>query len=81
MQVGETNIFLEQNHRMRATHSDAMKQRRQASKPNPHYAAFKSGTNKITIFDKTGKEYSFDSKPKKEVAKDIVNAIIQYKNA
>jgi phosphopantothenoylcysteine decarboxylase/phosphopantothenate--cysteine ligase len=48
---------------------------------NDTNAAFKSDTNKITIFDKTGKEYSFDSKPKKEVAKDIVNAIIQYKNA
>ncbi|MEP6596133.1 MAG: bifunctional phosphopantothenoylcysteine decarboxylase/phosphopantothenate--cysteine ligase CoaBC [Ginsengibacter sp.] len=42
---------------------------------------FQSDTNKITIFDKSGKEYAFKSKQKKEVARDIVNTIIQYKNA
>ena len=40
-------------------------------------AGFGHDTNKITIFDKTGKEYPFDIKSKKEVAKDIVNTIIQ----
>lgn len=40
-------------------------------------AGFGHDTNKITIFDKTGKTYPFDLKSKKEVAKDIVNSIIQ----
>jgi phosphopantothenoylcysteine decarboxylase / phosphopantothenate---cysteine ligase len=40
-------------------------------------AGFGHDTNKITIFDKTGSEYNFDTKPKKEVAKDIVNTIIK----
>jgi phosphopantothenoylcysteine decarboxylase/phosphopantothenate--cysteine ligase len=44
-------------------------------------AGFKSNINKITIFDKRGKEYTFKSKPKKQVAEDIINTIIQYKNA
>ena len=48
---------------------------------NDKHAGFQFDTNKITIFDKLGKEYAFENKPKKEVAKDIVNTIIQYKNA
>lgn len=48
---------------------------------NNQNAAFKSGNNKITIFDKRGNEYKFESKPKHEVARDIVNTIIKYKNA
>jgi phosphopantothenoylcysteine decarboxylase / phosphopantothenate---cysteine ligase len=40
-------------------------------------AGFGHDTNKITIFDKTGKSYPFDIKSKKEVAIDIVNTIIQ----
>lgn len=40
-------------------------------------AGFGHDTNKITIFDKTGKAYPFEVKPKKEVARDIVNTIIQ----
>ncbi len=40
-------------------------------------AGFGHDTNKITIFDKQGNEYPFDLKPKKEVAKDIVNTIIK----
>lgn len=40
-------------------------------------AGFGHDTNKITIFDKAGKEYPFDTKSKKEVAIDIVNTIIQ----
>jgi len=39
-------------------------------------AGFGYDTNKITIFDKTGKEYHFDTKSKPEVAVDIVNTII-----
>lgn len=39
-------------------------------------AGFGHDTNKITIFDKQGKEYAFTVKAKKEVAKDIVNTII-----
>ena len=40
-------------------------------------AGFGHDTNKITIFDKAGKVYPFDIKSKKEVARDIVNTIIQ----
>ena len=43
-------------------------------------AGFGYSTNKITIFDKNGKEYNFPLKSKKEVAADIINTIIQYKN-
>lgn len=42
-------------------------------------AGFGYDTNKITIFDRTGKEYPFDTKTKQEVAVDIVNTIIQFK--
>jgi phosphopantothenoylcysteine decarboxylase/phosphopantothenate--cysteine ligase len=44
---------------------------------NDKGAGFGGDTNKITIFDKAGKEYKFDTKSKKEVAVDIVNTIIQ----
>jgi phosphopantothenoylcysteine decarboxylase/phosphopantothenate--cysteine ligase len=40
-------------------------------------AGFGHETNKITIFDKKKNEYTFDTKPKKEVAKDIVDTIIR----
>ncbi len=40
-------------------------------------AGFGHDTNKITIFDKAGNEYSFNTKTKKEVAIDIVNTIIK----
>jgi phosphopantothenoylcysteine decarboxylase/phosphopantothenate--cysteine ligase len=40
-------------------------------------AGFSHDTNKITIFDKKGKEFKFDMKSKQEVAKDIVDTIIQ----
>jgi phosphopantothenoylcysteine decarboxylase/phosphopantothenate--cysteine ligase len=43
-------------------------------------AGFGHDTNKITIFDRKGNEYKFDTKTKQEVAADIVNRIIQYKN-
>ncbi|MES2429468.1 MAG: bifunctional phosphopantothenoylcysteine decarboxylase/phosphopantothenate--cysteine ligase CoaBC [Bacteroidota bacterium] len=42
-----------------------------------HGAGFGYDTNKITIFDKGGKEHSFDKKLKTAVAADIVNTIIQ----
>ena len=48
---------------------------------NDNGAGFGTGTNKITIFDKRGNEYQFETKAKSLVAKDIVNSIIQYKNA
>ncbi len=44
-------------------------------------AGFGTHTNKVTIFDKHGNEFQFEKKSKQLVAKDIVNAIIQYKNA
>lgn len=47
---------------------------------NDKGAGFKSDTNKITIFDKNKKEYNFPAKSKKEVARDIVNAIIKFRN-
>ncbi len=43
-------------------------------------AGFGYDTNKITIFDKNNKEYQFPAKTKKQVATDIVNTIIQYRN-
>ncbi len=43
-------------------------------------AGFGLDTNRITIFDKNKKEYKFPTKTKKEVAEDIVNTIIQYRN-
>lgn len=39
-------------------------------------AGFGHDTNKITIFDKSGKEFSFDNKSKTAAAKDIVDTII-----
>lgn len=40
-------------------------------------AGFGYDTNKITIFEKNGREFNFETKLKKEVAKDIVETIIQ----
>jgi phosphopantothenoylcysteine decarboxylase/phosphopantothenate--cysteine ligase len=39
-------------------------------------AGFGFDTNKITIFDKSGKNFSFETKSKKLVAKDIVDTLI-----
>ena len=39
-------------------------------------AGFGHDTNKITIFQKEGKEIHFDTKSKEEVAKDIIETII-----
>ena len=43
-------------------------------------AGFRGNTNKITIFDRRGEETIFDLKPKSEVAKDILDAIVKYRN-
>ncbi len=43
-------------------------------------AGFGTDTNKITIFDKKGGTYEFETRPKSVVAADIVNAIIKYVN-
>ena len=40
-------------------------------------AGFGYDTNKITIFEKGGKQFAFETKSKTEVAKDIVDTIIQ----
>ncbi|MDQ6761334.1 MAG: phosphopantothenoylcysteine decarboxylase, partial [Bacteroidota bacterium] len=47
---------------------------------NDDGAGFGYDTNKITIFNKKGEEQIFEKKSKKEVAADIVNAIINFKN-
>ena len=43
---------------------------------NDKGAGFGYDTNKITIFDKEGKIYPFETKSKREVAVDIVNTIV-----
>ena len=43
---------------------------------NDEGAGFGYDTNKITIFEKDGKEISFARKPKQQVAKDIVDRIV-----
>jgi len=40
-------------------------------------AGFGTDTNKITIFDKSGKEFNYELMSKKEAAKNIVDTIIQ----
>lgn len=44
---------------------------------NDEGAGFGTDTNKITIFDKSGKEFSYDLMSKKDVAKNIVDTIIR----
>jgi phosphopantothenoylcysteine decarboxylase / phosphopantothenate---cysteine ligase len=44
---------------------------------NDAEAGFGHDTNKITIFEKNGREFQFDTKSKANVAKDIVDTIIQ----
>lgn len=39
-------------------------------------AGFGYDTNKITIFDRNGSEYPYENKPKQQVAKDIVDRIV-----
>jgi phosphopantothenoylcysteine decarboxylase/phosphopantothenate--cysteine ligase len=45
---------------------------------NDSGAGFGHDTNKITIFDKKGGEFYFDTKAKSAVASDIINTIIKY---
>jgi len=44
---------------------------------NDEGAGFGTDTNKITIFDKSGKEFNYQLMSKKEVAKNIVDTLIQ----
>lgn len=44
-------------------------------------AGFGKDTNKITMFFRNGEERRFDAKSKEDVAKDIVDCIIQYSHA
>jgi phosphopantothenoylcysteine decarboxylase / phosphopantothenate---cysteine ligase len=44
-------------------------------------AGFGHDTNKITIFEKSGKEFDFERKPKQQVAKDIVDRIVNMMHA
>ena len=44
---------------------------------NDEGAGFGHDTNKISIFEKNGNEFHFETKSKIEVAKDIVNTLIQ----
>ena len=44
-------------------------------------AGFGHDTNKITIIDKNNKIKNFELKTKKEVARDILNTILEYSNA
>ena len=44
---------------------------------NDKGAGFGTDTNKITIFDKSGKEFNYELMSKKAVAKNIVDTIIQ----
>ncbi|MGH2565024.1 MAG: bifunctional phosphopantothenoylcysteine decarboxylase/phosphopantothenate--cysteine ligase CoaBC, partial [Ginsengibacter sp.] len=47
---------------------------------NDDGAGFGHDTNKIIIFDKKGNQFDFEKKSKKQVAEDIVNTIIKYRN-
>ncbi|HEV8508230.1 MAG TPA: bifunctional phosphopantothenoylcysteine decarboxylase/phosphopantothenate--cysteine ligase CoaBC [Chitinophagaceae bacterium] len=44
---------------------------------NEKNAVFGSDVNKVTIFEKGGKEFQFEAKSKQDVAKDIVDTLIQ----
>ena len=43
---------------------------------NDEGAGFGYDTNKITIFEKGGKEFSYPQKTKQQVAKDIVDRLV-----
>jgi phosphopantothenoylcysteine decarboxylase/phosphopantothenate--cysteine ligase len=43
---------------------------------NDDGAGFGHDTNKITIFEKDGREITYERKPKQQVAKDIVDRIV-----
>jgi phosphopantothenoylcysteine decarboxylase / phosphopantothenate---cysteine ligase len=48
---------------------------------NDEGAGFGFDTNKITIFEKSGRELAFERKPKQQVAKDIVDRIVNLLHA
>ena len=43
---------------------------------NDEGAGFGYDTNKITIFEKDGTELAYERKPKQQVAKDIVDRVV-----
>lgn len=43
---------------------------------NDEGAGFGYDTNKVTIYEKSGNEITYDRKPKQQVAKDIVDRIV-----
>ena len=43
---------------------------------NDEGAGFGYDTNKVVIFERGGKELQYDRKPKQQVAKDIVDRIV-----
>ncbi|MGB1038693.1 MAG: bifunctional phosphopantothenoylcysteine decarboxylase/phosphopantothenate--cysteine ligase CoaBC [Bacteroidia bacterium] len=45
---------------------------------NDKGAGFGKDTNKVTIIEKNGQNHTFETKPKKEVAKDIINVLESY---
>ena len=47
---------------------------------NDKNACFQHDTNKITIFDRNGEKFAYDLKPKKEVAKDIIDHALSQMN-
>ena len=62
--------------------SDSMRFRRNLERIGEIFAyeiskGFSYDTNKITIFEREGKEFRFENKSKSEVAKDIIDTIIK----
>ncbi|MDA8930807.1 phosphopantothenoylcysteine decarboxylase, partial [Bacteroidia bacterium] len=45
---------------------------------NDKGAGFGKDTNKVTIIEKNGKKHTFETKPKTEVAQDIINLLSTY---
>jgi phosphopantothenoylcysteine decarboxylase/phosphopantothenate--cysteine ligase len=45
---------------------------------NDKGAGFGKDTNKVTLIERTGKKHTFDTKPKTEVAEDIVDLLSTY---
>ncbi len=43
---------------------------------NDEGAGFETNTNKVTIIERSGKEHSYDKKPKDEVARDLIDVLM-----
>ena len=43
---------------------------------NDEGAGFETNTNKVTIIERSGKEHSYDKKPKDEVARDLIDVLL-----